>query len=100
MEQVQYSTDNVSKCWCGQCPVQHESTCAKQELEQAKPQIEQGKMPPPDQMPGLYCGTGTASCDDLKPKERCLCPECLVWGENKLIANHYCVQGSAEQVAQ
>lgn len=98
MNQVRYDTENVSKCWCGQCPVQAESACAKKEYEEAKPTIEAGSMPAPDDMPGLYCGTGTASCGDLKSKERCLCPECLVWGENKLISNHYCVQGSADEI--
>lgn len=99
MEQVEFSTDNVTKCWCGQCPVQKDSACAKKDFEEVQPQIEQGTMPEPDQLPGLYCGTGTASCADLQPKERCLCSECLVWGEHNLISNHYCVQGSAEEVA-
>lgn len=99
MQPVEYTTDNAQKCWCGQCPVQKQSSCAKQEYQAAEPKLQQGEMPPPDQMPGLYCGTGTASCDDLQPVERCLCPECLVWGEHKLLSNHYCVQGSAEEVA-
>lgn len=99
MQQVEYSTDNVQKCWCGQCPVQRESTCAKQDLAEVQPQIEQGQMPDPKQLPGLYCGTGKATCGDLKPTERCMCPECLVWGEHTLAANHYCALGSAEQAA-
>lgn len=100
MQKVEYSTENAGKCWCGQCPVQKESSCARQDLQQAMPQIQQGSLPQPEKMPGLYCGTGKASCGDIKPTERCLCPECLVWGEHTLLSNHYCVQGSAEQVVQ
>lgn len=100
MEHVEYSKENVTKCWCGQCPVQKQSTCAKDLYQQAEPMMNEGQMPPEEKMPGLYCGTGKAKCSDLKPVERCLCPECLVWGEHQLLANHYCVQGSAEQVVR
>lgn len=98
MQQVEYSSDNATKCWCGQCPVQRESACAKDNYQQVEPEIQQGQMPQPEMLPGLYCGTGKATCDDLKPKERCLCPECLVWGENDLHANHFCALGSADRV--
>jgi hypothetical protein len=99
MQPVEYSEDNVNKCWCGQCPVQKESSCAKDGFQEASKDLEQHKMPDPKDMPGLYCSTGKATCDDLKPVERCLCSECLVWGEHTLPANHYCVQGSATQLS-
>lgn len=98
MKKVEYSVENVSKCWCGQCPVQKDSSCAKQAYEESSGQIDQGTMPPPERLPGLYCATGTATCEDLKPTERCLCPQCLVWGENDLRANHYCVLSEADSV--
>ena len=99
MKEVEYSQENVAKCWCGQCPVQKESACAQERFAQAKEQLDRGEMPPPEQMPGLYCATGKATCTDLKPVERCLCAQCLVWGEGRLVANHYCALGSAQEVA-
>lgn len=99
MRPVAYTPDNVAKCWCGQCPVQRESDCAKQRYEASKPGIQQGQMPKPGELAGLYCVTGKAPCDDINPNQRCLCTECLVWGEHNLVSNHYCVQGSAEEVA-
>ena len=99
MHPVDYSEDNVQKCWCGQCPVQKQSSCAKDSMQQASQSLEHHEMPDPKVLPGLYCATGTATCGDLKPTERCFCPECLVWGENVLPANHYCAQGSASQIS-
>ncbi|HSK47900.1 MAG TPA: DUF2769 domain-containing protein [Coriobacteriia bacterium] len=98
MKEVEYSQENVAKCWCGQCPVQKESDCAKDRYAKAKEQLAGGAMPEPDQMPGLYCATGKATCPDLNPMERCLCAQCLVWGESGLVSNHFCALGSAQQV--
>ncbi len=97
MRKVEYSRDNIEKCWCGHCPVQSGSECAKRLYEQSKASDE---LPPPEQLPGLYCSTGKATCGDIAPVNMCNCPACLVWGEHELTSNHYCVQGSAEAIGR
>ena len=36
MPKVAYVKDNIEKCWCGTCPVQAESKCAKDLYEESK----------------------------------------------------------------
>jgi hypothetical protein len=91
MAKVEYSKENVEKCWCGSCPVQSHSACAKELYEASKASEELG---PPESMPGLYCATGKATCDDLQLVNLCNCPACLVWGENDPRGNHYCLLGA------
>ena len=81
MPKVAFSKENIGKCLCGECPVQVQSTCAKEKYAEA--QKVQG-MPTPEQVPGLYCSSGKATCQDLRWVEHCLCPGCLVWAENSL----------------
>lgn len=88
---VEYSQENIDKCWCGQCPVQIGSACAKALYEASKNLAE---LPPPEQLGGLYCSTGKAICDDLEFVNLCNCPSCLVWAENGLSSNHYCKLGN------
>lgn len=100
MQKVEFSPDNVEKCWCPKCPVQQESACAMDQYKKAREELEQKhELSKPEEVPSLYCSKGTASCDGLKPVERCLCSECLVWGQHALVANHYCVQGTPEQLS-
>lgn len=91
MSRVAYTKENVEKCWCGSCPVQVDSKCARELYEASKASDE---LPPPDQLGGLYCSTGTAVCKDLSFVNLCNCPACQVWGENGLTNNHYCEHGS------
>jgi hypothetical protein len=95
MSKVAYTKENVEKCWCGVCPVQAASTCAKDLYEESKKSPD---LPTTDRMPGLYCSTGQSTCPDLEFVNLCNCPACLVWGENSLTSNHYCLSGSADQV--
>ena len=90
MARVEYTKENVEKCWCGSCPVQVGSACARELYEASKASEE---LPSPEALPGLYCATGRATCKDLELVERCNCPSCLVWGENCLSGNHYCSLG-------
>jgi len=94
MAKVAYAKENVEKCWCGSCPVQAKSECAR-ELYVSSKASEQ--LVPPESLPGLYCASGHATCDDLKFVNMCNCPACLVWGENELRGNHYCALGAASQ---
>ena len=93
MRRVDYSQKNIDKCWCGSCPVQVNSQCAK-DLYAASKKLDE--LPPPAELGGLYCATGKTICNDIAEVNLCNCPACLVWSENELASNHYCVHGSAE----
>ncbi len=93
VKKVEYSRENIEKCWCGSCPVQVGSDCARGLYEASKDQPE---LPAPERLGGLYCATGKTVCDDIVPTNLCNCPGCLVWAENELAGNHYCLTGSAE----
>ena len=92
MPEVAYTRENVEKCWCGQCPVQIGSQCAKDLYEASKDLPE---LPPPERLGGMYCSTGKTVCTDVRFVNLCNCAACLVWSENALSSNHYCLLGSA-----
>jgi hypothetical protein len=92
MAAVAYTQDNIDKCWCGQCPVQIGSQCAKDLYEASK---DSGELPEPECLGGMYCATGEAICTDLALTNLCNCPACLVWAENGLTSNHYCKLGAS-----
>ena len=92
MSRVAYTKENVEKCWCGSCPVQADSKCARDLYEASKSTDD---LPLPEQLGGLYCSTGRAVCKDLSFVNLCNCPACQVWGENGLTSNHYCEHDSA-----
>ena len=92
MSLVAYTRDNIEKCWCGQCPVQIGSQCAKELYAASK---DSDELPPPERLGGMYCSAGKAICTDLELTNLCNCPACLVWAENDLSSNHYCMFGSA-----
>lgn len=91
---VAYTQENIDKCWCGNCPVQIRSACAKDLYEASK---QDDHLPAPERLGGLYCSTGRTICDDTVPTNLCNCAACLVWAENGLASNHYCVRGSAQE---
>lgn len=93
MARVAYTRENAEKCWCATCPVQAGSDCART-LDEAARAMD--GIPVPERLPGLYCATGRASCQDLQPVSLCNCPACLVWGENELTGNHFCMLGTSE----
>jgi hypothetical protein len=97
MPSVEYSRENVDKCWCGSCPVQSKSHCAR-ELYEAYAGT--GELPAPELLGGLYCATGKTVCDDVTFVNLCHCAACLVWSENGLASNHYCHAGSAAEIGR
>jgi hypothetical protein len=97
MKPVEYTQENIDKCWCGQCPVQIGSDCARELFEAAEAH---SLLPPPERLGGLYCATGQSICDDLVVTNLCNCSACLVWSEHELASNHYCSAGSAKQVGR
>lgn len=100
---VPFTQDNGMRCICGRCPVQAESKCATGKMEKMKEMMagnpETAMIPEPEDVPGLYCSTGTAACKDLEFKQMCICDSCPIWAEYALPSadpmNYYCKEGKA-----
>ncbi len=96
---VPFTARSIEKCQCGNCPVQSRSACIKQ-LE-GKLQESRKKVPlVREEIPGVYCASGKASCADLNPKNPCVCGTCAIFNEDYHLAdNHpagyFCKGGSA-----
>jgi hypothetical protein len=80
---VLFNPNNISKCMCPKCPVQSKSQCASGNLATIKASLAKTALVRED-IPGVYCSTGTATCKDLDPKQTCICGSCAVFGENNL----------------
>jgi hypothetical protein len=95
---VPLTSENVTKCVCGKCPVQAKSPCVKGKMEGIKEAMMKKPLSPKD-IPGIYCSTGKATCKDLDPKEKCICGTCSVWAEFKLAdgkpMGYFCRDGKA-----
>jgi hypothetical protein len=101
-EKVPYTISNIRKCMCPQCPVQADSQCAKEKLESLKRELEGARevdIPGPQKVPGVYCSTGKATCQDLHPERGCICNTCAVWREYNLQnvkpVMYFCQKGKA-----
>jgi hypothetical protein len=99
---VSYTLDNIMKCMCPKCPVQVNSKCAMDKLDRlvkGMESAEEGNVPEPENVPGLYCSTGKATCKDLNPDEQCICYTCAVWKEYNLQnvkpVMYFCQRGKA-----
>lgn len=101
---VPFTMENVQKCVCKTCPIQGESKCAmdkKQKMmEMMKTPMPAGMMPKPEDVPGMYCAGGKATCTDLDFAKMCICASCAVWAEHKLMQGkpmgYFCRDGKAE----
>lgn len=99
---VPYEEKNINKCRCPQCPVQADSQCVKDKLQKSKQEMEKmpaGMVPNPEDVPGIYCSTGNARCENLFFDRQCICGSCEVWKEYGLKDvdpnNHFCQHGKA-----
>ena len=97
---IPFTTAYVAKCMCPRCPVQEKSKCAKDLLSNMGTNVCKDKTPlKHEEVPGLYCGTGTATCKDLDPNQGCICGTCSVFSEFKLenlkSVGYYCKSGIA-----
>ena len=99
---VPYVEENINRCRCPQCPVQTNSRCAQSEVQSARKALENaptGEVPDPENVPGVYCSEGTATCQGLDFNKQCICGSCEVWKEYDLKDanpnNHFCQQGRA-----
>jgi hypothetical protein len=103
VEKVTYTQENAIMCICTKCPIQAESTCAGEKVREMEAMMEkgmpEGMMPPPADLPGLYCSTGHATCTDLDFGKMCVCTVCPVWDKHKLGTGtpmgYFCRDGKA-----
>lgn len=95
---VSFSSDNVAKCMCPECPVQVKSMCSSDKLAKIKGSLAKTPLIR-EEIPGLYCSTGSAICTDLDFERACSCGNCPVFSECSLIAGapvgYYCRDGFA-----
>jgi len=104
MGKIEFTPENVMKCLCSSCPVQGTSDCVKGKLskiqEMMAEDIDLATMIGPEDVPGLYCGSGKATCGDLYFHEECQCVNCPIFKENELMKGepmgYFCRDGAAK----
>lgn len=93
---IPFSAANVGKCSCPKCPVQSKSQCVNGKLGTIGAALAKTPLNR-EEIPGLYCSTGNATCQDLDPKQSCICGGCAVFAEYNLAAGtpvgYYCRDG-------
>jgi hypothetical protein len=93
---VPFVAVNFDKCLCIKCPVQLRSPCVKGKFVNLKDSLNKNPLEKED-IPGVYCSSGTATCTDIKSTEECVCGKCVIFPEYKLYDHppmgHYCVNG-------
>jgi hypothetical protein len=99
---VPYTIENIKKCMCPKCPVQANSKCAMDKLENLARELEgpwEEDTPESQYIPGIYCSAGKATCQDLYPEEQCICNTCAVWRKYQLQnvkpTMYFCQRGRA-----
>ena len=103
VQKVPYNQENAILCICTKCPIQSESACVAEKVkameETTAKGMSKGIIPPPTDLPGLYCATGIATCKDLNFAKMCICSGCPVWDKCKLStgkpAGFFCRDGKA-----
>ncbi|MGC9516989.1 MAG: hypothetical protein ACP5C3_04730 [Methanomicrobiales archaeon] len=104
MAKVEFNMENLKKCVCRDCPVQENSECASSKKKMVQEKMEEmmnkGMMPDPEAVPGVYCATGRAICEDLDFDKMCMCASCPVWQECDLGSGspmgYFCRDGSSQ----
>lgn len=97
---IDFSMENIKKCLCTKCAVQIESQCVRDKqkimLLMTQQDLDSPMRMDEERVPGLYCSTGKAICQDIDTKKVCKCNECSIWDEYKLEPRRYfCRDGSA-----
>ncbi|WP_424355772.1 DUF2769 domain-containing protein [Methanobacterium sp. MBAC-LM] len=97
MVNIDFNKENIRECLCPRCPVQAKSVCPHDKL--IKLQSQKEPMPDPEEVPGIYCSTGKATCEGLDPSQMCQCNKCEIWKEHNLgegePGSYYCAKGEA-----
>ncbi|MBI2831445.1 MAG: DUF2769 domain-containing protein [Chloroflexi bacterium] len=96
---VPFTLANIKNCLCPSCAVQGKSTCVADKKKGLKATLAHNPLVS-EQIPGLYCSSGTATCSGLDPDKECSCYSCPVYFEHKLADAtppcYYCQHGRAE----
>ncbi|PKN89362.1 MAG: DUF2769 domain-containing protein [Deltaproteobacteria bacterium HGW-Deltaproteobacteria-1] len=96
---IPFNSTNVGKCMCPKCPVQAKSQCVSGKLTSIKDALAKTSLIRED-IPGVYCSTGTATCKDLDPKQSCICGGCAIFSQFNLAAGlpagYFCRDGFAK----
>ncbi|HUJ68906.1 MAG TPA: DUF2769 domain-containing protein [Syntrophorhabdales bacterium] len=96
---VAFNAGNVGKCQCPKCPVQTKSQCVSGKLGAISQALAKSPLLRED-IPGVYCSTGTATCRDLDPTQSCICGTCAIFKEAGLAGGkpvgYYCRDGYAK----
>ena len=96
---VTFNSGNVGKCLCPKCPVQAKSQCVSGKLGTITQALSKSPLLRED-IPGVYCSTGTATCKDLDPTQSCICGNCSIFKEANLTkgtpVGYYCRDGYAK----
>ncbi len=79
--EIPYIKENIIRCLCPTCPVQENSTCAKEKMMNFQELLQSEDDPKPEDYPGMYCANGKAECEDIETEKNCLCNECMVYKE-------------------
>jgi hypothetical protein len=95
---VPFTVANVMKCVCTKCPVQTGSQCVRAQMAEMKAALMKSTLERQD-IPGLYCSTDTATCQDIDTSQPCICGSCPVFGKYELATRqpmgYYCRDGLA-----
>lgn len=98
MPDVPYTRKNAALCRCYACPVQKDSACAQEKVSAVYATLTTADPPPPAELPGMYCTTGVAVCNDLDFDGLCQCMSCAVYRINALDQWNYCQRGPASEI--
>ena len=95
---VDFNKENIQRCLCSGCPVQAKNVCPHDKL--AELQTLKEAMPLKENVPGIYCSTGKATCEGLDSSQPCQCSKCEVWYEynlgNREPISYYCTKGEVK----
>jgi len=96
---VSFTGENVGSCMCPKCHVQGDSKCVKGKMGGIQKALNKSPLKRED-IPGVYCSTGTATCRDLDPTKSCMCGGCPVFSKYNLATGtpigYYCRDGMAK----
>jgi hypothetical protein len=93
-----FTSAYVVQCMCPECPVQKSSKCTKEQLTNMGTTLCKDKTPlRREEIPALYCSTGTATCADINTRQACICDMCPVYAsfklENQTPGGFFCREG-------